>query len=101
MRQYIYECVFSNGNKIITKNIEEIVEKYNNEYDEKINYNKLYTHIYKDIKLKTIIINKQKLQTFFKDELIKKYGDRIDSVSKRQISRYYDIIYKSYRLNNN
>lgn len=100
MRNYIYECIFSNNKKIITKNLNDIVKYYNNNFDKTLNLNIIYLNNHYNNKIDNIEeLKRHNLEEYFKQELIKYYGNNYNDKSNRQINRYINNIYNRFRLN--
>jgi|DEB0MinimDraft_10_1074344.scaffolds.fasta_scaffold09403_4 hypothetical protein len=102
MKVYIYECLFDNGIKIFTRDLQEIVDYYNKNYDKHISVDYIYIMTSKNNDIPHIQLIKNDFYDFLKDRVVNEYGeDKINNKTKRSINRYYNNVYKRFKITNN
>ena len=104
MKTYIYEIELSNGNKLITRHIKEVVDWVNNQYSSNECFKRITPSIMRNCiylqKYPNVIKNFKRTdyQDFFKNDFDKRYENK-NSVSNRTLNRLYNNIYNDFKLN--
>lgn len=103
MKTYIYEIELSNGNRMTTRHIKEVVEWINNQYSSNECFKTITPSIMRNCiyleKYPNVIKNFKRTdyQEYFKNDFNERYENK-SNLSNRSLNRLYNNIYNDFKL---